>query len=83
MFDFQKESRFNGTLSKLKRSKQLLADDSVEVALMKELLHCHADVEQTDELVSFCLQFIGCCLMDISTAKCAVEGHSVPCLTVN
>lgn len=58
MFDFQKDMRFNDPSSScLQPSKQLLADDVVEVALMTELLHRGADAKESDELVSFCSEF--------------------------
>ena len=72
MFDFQKEYRFQGIwqgsrFRGLERSKNVLADDSMAVALMAELLHRGADANHAIQLVSFCLQIDGCCLIDIST----------------
>ena len=46
MFDFQKDLSFDGPSSScLQPSKQLLADDVMEVVLMKELLHGGADAK--------------------------------------
>lgn len=56
LFDFVAHSRFDNTnerFSRRGRSNQVLADDSIEVALMAELLHRGADAEQADEQVSF------------------------------
>lgn len=55
IFDFDAEFRFIGSrFSDLECSKHLLADDSMEVALMTELLHRGADPTQADKMVSFC-----------------------------
>lgn len=54
-FDFWREFRFQGRrFICYERSEHVLADDSMEVALMTELLHRGADAKQADEMVSFC-----------------------------
>lgn len=75
MSDFSKACRFgNSREYPLERSKDVLADDSMEVALMVELLHRGADANQADEMVSFCPQIVGCCLTDIELRSCVIGG---------
>lgn len=77
IFDFREDLRFEGSrLSGLERSKHLLPNASMEVALMAELLHRGADANQA-ELVSFCLLVVGYCLIEMSTVKCATESLRV------
>lgn len=78
IFDFEEDCRLKGSrFSGIERSKHLLPNDSMEVALMAELLHRGADANQADELVSFCLQVVGYCLIEISTVRCATESLRV------
>lgn len=73
-YDFREESRFNtDRLSRFECSADLSADDSMAVALLTQFLHCGADVKQADEMVSFCLLFARCLVMDTSTMVCASE----------
>ena len=54
--DFVAHSRFdniNQRFSQRGRSKHVLADDAIEVALIAELLHRGADADQADGQVSF------------------------------
>lgn len=75
MSDLSKACRFgNSRKYPLERSKDVLADDSMEVALMVELLHRGADANQADEMVSFCPQIVGCCLTDIELQSCVIGG---------
>ena len=70
-FDFMRGFRFkNQKLNQLEPNADLSTDDPIIVALMTTLQHCGADVHQRDEMVSFCLQFDGGCLMGTSTVKC-------------